>query len=86
MIVVLTVVPAGCPPGVVGVAGVNASEQMVVLEQPPEDAHADVGAVSIAIPSMPVAPAAKSTRAVVKIALRMVEPPSASAECRVVTP
>ena len=80
MIVVLTVVPAGCPPVV------NASEHMIEPPQPPEPAHAAVGAVSIAIPSMPVALAAKSTRAVVKTALRMVEPPSASAECRVVTP
>ena len=70
----LTVVPAGCPPVV------NASEHMTEPPQPPEPAHAAVGAVSIAIPSMPVAPAAKSTRAVVNTALRMMEPPSASAD------
>ena len=80
MIVVLTVVPAGWPPGV------NASEHMVVLEQPPEDAHADVGAVSTAIPSMPVAPAAKSIRAVVNTALRMMEPRPRRPIGRVVTP
>ena len=76
VIVVLTVVPAGCP------SVVNASEHGLELVQPPEDAHAAVGAASIAIPSMPVAPAAKSARAVVKTALRMMEPPSASTECR----
>ena len=79
-IVVLTVVPAGCP------SAVNASEHGLELVQPPEDAHAAVGAVIMAIPSMPVAPAAKSARAVVKTALRMMEPPSAPADCRVVTP
>ena len=68
MIVVLTVVPAGCP------SVVNASVHGLDWEQPPEDARAAVGAVSIAIPSMPVAPAAKSTRAVVNTALRMMEP------------
>jgi hypothetical protein len=68
VIVVLTVVPAGCP------LVVNASAHGLELVQPPEDAHAAVGAVSTAIPSMPAAPAAKSARAVVKTALRMMEP------------
>jgi hypothetical protein len=76
VIVVPMVVPAGCPPAV------NTSEHGVVLLQPPEPAHAAVGAVSIAIPSTPVTPAAKSAPAVVKTALRMIEPHPASADCR----
>jgi hypothetical protein len=65
LIAVLTVVPAGCP------SVVNASVQGLDWVQPPEDAHAAVGAASIATPSMPAAPAAKSARVVVKTALRM---------------
>ena len=69
MIVVLTVVPAGCPPGA------NASEHGLTLVQPPEDARAGVGAASIAIPSMAVAATAKSAPVVVRTALRMAATP-----------
>ena len=69
VIVVLTVVPAGCP------SVVNASVHGLDWEQPPEDARAAVGAVSIAIPSTPVAPAAKSAPAVVRTALRIAATP-----------
>jgi len=68
VILVLIVVPAGCPP----VA--NTSEQGLDELQPPEDAHTVVGAASSAVPNMPAAPAAKSTRVVVKTALRMGNP------------
>ena len=69
VIALLTAVPAGCP------SAVNASEHGLELVQPPEDAHTVVGAASIAIPNMPAAPAAKSTRVVVKTALRMTATP-----------
>ena len=69
VIAVSTVVPAGCP------SVVNTSEHGLELVQPPEDARAAVGAASTATPSMPVAPAAKSARAVVKTALRMTATP-----------
>ena len=69
VIVVLTVVPAGCP------SVVNTSEHGFEVVQPPEDARAAVGAASTATPNMPVAPAAKSARAVVKTVLRMTATP-----------
>jgi hypothetical protein len=79
VIVVLTVVPAGCPPVV------NASEHGLELVQPPEDAHAAVDAASIAAPSTPVAAMANSARAVVKTGLRMRATPVRVNRCRVVT-
>jgi len=69
VIIVLMVVPAGCP------SVVNTSEHGLELLQPPEDARAAVGAASIAAPSMLAAPAAKSTRALGKTALRMTATP-----------
>ena len=69
VIVVPTVVPNGCP------SGVNTSEHGLDGVQPPEDARAAVGAASTATPNMPVAPAAKSARAVVKTVLRMTATP-----------
>jgi hypothetical protein len=54
---------------------VNASEHGLELVQPPWCVHAAAGAASIAIPSTPVAPTAKSARAVGKTALRMTATP-----------
>lgn len=79
VIVVLTVVPAGCP------SAVNASEHGLEVVQPPEDADAAVGATSMATPSTPAAAVANSARAVVKTGLRMRATPVRVNRCQVVT-
>jgi hypothetical protein len=71
-------------------AGGDDGDTVTATHLPADEAQEDfapaAGAASIATTSVPVALAAKSARAVVKTALRMIEPPSASADCRVVTP
>ena len=65
VIVVLTVVPAGCP------SAVNASEQGFDWVQPP-DVHATAGAADINAQSMLAASTPKSPRVTVETALIMV--------------
>lgn len=71
-----TVPPAG------GADGDTATVKHLPADEAQTDVDPAAGAASIAATSMPVAPAARSARALVKTALRMMEPPSASADCR----